>query len=244
MSTSKSSKSPDVIVIAGYGPSIGESTARLFGSKGYTIACLGRTKSKLETGVERLRSSGISAFPFVLDCGNSSNVKEVIRQVQSEVGRISVIVWNAANYCGSDLLSSEEDPNKLLSQIVSVGCGGLLASVQQALGDLKANKGTVLITGGGLSIYDDQVDAIAVQNGWMGLAFCKSSQRKMAGLLHQKLKPDGVMVGTVVISGEAGTGEDATDPNEIAQKFWEIHQTRDRPEIHLGSMDPLASKLS
>lgn len=243
-SSSSSSSSSGVVMIAGYGPSIGEATARLFGSKGYTIACLGRTLTKLENGVERLKAAGISAFSFVVNCGDSVNVKETINQVQTKVGRITVIVWNAASYSGGDLLSPMEDPNTLLSQIVSVGCGGLLAAVQIAHEDLKATKGTVLITGGGLSMYDDQVDAIAVQNGWIGLALCKSSQRKLAGLLHQRLKSDGIMVGTVVISGAAGGGEDATDPTTVAQKFWELHESRDQTEIHLDSLPTLASKLA
>ena len=242
-SQSTPSSCPGVIVIAGYGPSIGEATSRLFGKKGYSVACLGRTLSKLEAGVERLQADGISAASFVVDCGNSATVKDTIRKVQRQLGRIAVILWNAASYSGGDLFSTDEDPNELLSQIVSVGCGGLLAAVQAAHSDLKATKGSILITGGGLSIYDEQVDAIAVQNNWMGLAFCKSSQRKLAGLLHQRLKPDGIMVGTVVISGAAGDGEDATDPTTVAEKYWELHTARKQTEIHLGSLQALASKL-
>ena len=238
-----SSSSPGVIVIAGYGPSIGEATARLFGSKGFSVACLGRTQSKLQAAVERLLAAGISADYFVVDCGNSTDIKEVIHKVQTKMGRIAVILWNAASYSGGDLFSSDQDPNELLSEIVSVGCGGLLAAAQAAYDDLKANKGTILITGGGLSIYEEQVDAIAVQNNYMGLAFCKSSQRKLTGLLHQRLKSDGIMVGTVVISGAAGEGKDATSPAVVADKFWELHESRDKTEIHLGSLDFLASKL-
>ena len=238
---------PPVLVIAGYGPSIGESTAREFASSskegGYQVACLGRTKEKLDDGVQRLQSTfGIMAVPFVVDCGNSQEVQETIKKIQSQMGTISVILWNAASYSGGDFMS-EEDPASILNQIVSVGCGGLLSCVQAAYDDLKKSKGTVLITGGGLSTYDTQVDEIAVENNWMGLAFCKSSQRKLAGLLHARLKPDDIMVGTVVISGpvKIGGGKDVTDPNNVAKEFWNIHQQRpNTAEIHLGSLQPLA----
>jgi NAD(P)-dependent dehydrogenase (short-subunit alcohol dehydrogenase family) len=226
-----------VVVIAGYGPSIGESTARLFGSKGYAIACLGRTRAKLEHGVAELNSSNICAVAFVTDCANTASVKQTIRQVQSQLGKISVIVWNAASYIRSDLLSPEmDDPNKILSQIVAVGCGGLLASIQTAHEDLKSTRGTVLVTGGGLSMYHDRLDEIAVSNGWMGLAFCKSSQRKLAGLLHARLKPDGIMVGTVVISGPVhiSGGSDCVNPDDVAKEFWDLHDKRHRTEIELG----------
>jgi NADP-dependent 3-hydroxy acid dehydrogenase YdfG len=178
-----------------------------------------------------------------VDCGNSQEVKETIKKIQSQMGRISVILWNAASYSGGDLMS-EEDPASVLNQIVSVGCGGLLSSVQAAYDDLKKSKGTVLITGGGLSTYDVQVDEIAVDNNWMGLALCKSSQRKLAGLLHTRLKSDGIMVGTVIISGpvKIDGGHDVTDPNDVAKRFWNIHKQRpNKPEIHLGSLQPLVS---
>ncbi|KAG7363125.1 short-chain dehydrogenase [Nitzschia inconspicua] len=227
-----------VVVIAGYGPSIGESTARQFGSKGYAIACLGRTQNKLLDSVQELKASKITAAAFVTDCGDTRSVKEAIQQVQSHLGRISVIVWNAASYVGSDLVSGNDDPSEILNQIVGVGCAGLLASIQEAYEDLKATKGTILITGGGLSGYDQKVNQIAVNNSWMGLAFCKSSQRKLAGLLHARLKPDGVMVGTVIISGavRVGGGLDVTDPDDVATAFWEIHQSRHKQEVHLGSL--------
>jgi NADP-dependent 3-hydroxy acid dehydrogenase YdfG len=241
METSQSTQQQlPVVVIAGYGPSIGESTARLFGSRGFAIACLGRTQSKLEAGVEGLRSSQITATAFVTDCGNVTSVKHAINQVQLQLGKISVIVWNAASYAGPDLLSAD-DPNDVLSQIVSVGCGGLIACVQAAHNDLRSTKGTVVITGGGLSTYDNQVDEIAVTNGWMGLALCKSSQRKIAGLLHARLKSDGIMVGTVIISGKvsSGGGQDATDPDDVSKAFWELHQARTQTEVHLGSLQSL-----
>lgn len=228
---------PTVVVIAGYGPSIGESTARVFGSKGYAIACLGRTRTKLDDGVDRLRSSNIMAAAFVTDCGNNESVKQTIRQVQAQLGKISVIVWNAASYAGSDLLSTDSDPNEILIQIVCVGCGGLLSAVQATYEDLKSTQGTVLVTGGGLSAYDEQVDEMAVKNGWMGLALCKSSKRKLAGLLRARLKPDGIMVGTVVISGPVriGGGQGSTDPNDVAKSFWSLHETREGNQIDLGS---------
>jgi NAD(P)-dependent dehydrogenase (short-subunit alcohol dehydrogenase family) len=236
-----------VVVIAGYGPSIGESTACFFGSRGYAIACLGRTPATLENGIDRLRSLNIFAAAFVTDCGNTASVKQAIRQAQLQLGKISVIVWNAASYVGSDLLSTEiNDPNEVLSQIVVVGCGGLLASVQAAHEDLKSTKGTVLVTGGGLSMYGDRLDEIAVANGWMGLALCKSSQRKLTGLLHARLKSDGIMVGTVVVTGPVriGGGSNAINPDDIAKEFWELHEKRHVTQIELGSWHSVESKLS
>jgi NAD(P)-dependent dehydrogenase (short-subunit alcohol dehydrogenase family) len=233
-----------VVVIAGYGPSIGESVAKEFGTKGgFAIACLGRTKSALEHGVHRLGLLGIQAYPFVVDCGQPDEVKATVHDIQSKVGRISVIVWNAASYDAGDMLTA--DPNSL-RDIVGVGCAGLLACVQSAYQDLKASdNGTVLITGGGLSDYDDQMNEIAVRRGWMGLAFCKSTQRKLAGLLQARLEPDGILVGTVIISGPVAIGYDgyeATNPDTVADHFWQIHVSRAKSAIHLGNLTSIVGR--
>ncbi len=47
--------------------------------------------------------------------------------------------------------------------------------MQEALPDLEAQKGAVLVTGGGLSFYDPNVDAMAVQWNAMGLAIGMSA---------------------------------------------------------------------
>lgn len=235
-----------VVVIAGYGPGIGESIAREFGTKGgFLIACLGRTKSKLDLGVDRLALWGLQAFPFVVDCGQPDEVKRAVQEIQTKVGRISVIVWNAASYDAPDMLTA--DPS-ILRDIVGVGCAGLLACVQAAYQDLKAaEKGTVLITGGGLSDYDTQMNEIAVSRGWMGLAFCKSTQRKLAGLLQARLEPDDILVGTVIISGPVeirGDGYEATNPDTVADHFWQIHTSRAKSAVHLANLSTTTGTAS
>lgn len=234
-----------MVVIAGYGPSIGESVAKEFGIRGgFVIACLGRTQSVLEQGVHRLGLLGVQAYPFVVDCGQPDQVKVTVREIQSKVGRISVIVWNAASYEAGDMLTA--DPNSL-QNIVGVGCAGLLACVQSSYQDLKtSNKGTVLITGGGLSDYDDHVNEVAVRRNWMGLAFCKSAQRKLAGLLQARLEPDNILVGTVIISGPVAIGSDgyeATNPDTVADNFWQIHVSRTKSAVHLGNLSSIDGQV-
>jgi hypothetical protein len=82
-----------------------------------------------------------------------------------------------------------------------VGVSGLLAAMQQALPDLRASHGAVLVTGGALALYEPQMNAIAVQWGSMGLALAKAAQHKLAGMLHERLKDDGVYVGEIMVRG-------------------------------------------
>ncbi len=112
-----------------------------------------------------------------------------------------------------------------------VSVTGLVAGVQEALPGLKKEKGSVLITGGGLSLYDPKANELAVAWGAMGLAIAKAAQHKAAGVLHQKLAAEGVYVGEVVVlAGVKGTafdkGQATLEPSAVAEKFWEMHQRR------------------
>jgi NAD(P)-dependent dehydrogenase (short-subunit alcohol dehydrogenase family) len=247
-----------VLVIAGYGPSIGYATARKFSSSNkYFVALLGRTRTKLEQGVEQLSTIGVTAKAFLVDCGNEHAIRKTVKEIRNALGPISTIVWNAASYAGPDLLAVTDNNNDddesdalttVLHEIVDVSAVGLIAMVQASREDLKSNHGSVLITGGGLSSYDQSTNQVAVDQSWHGLALCKSIQRKLAGLLSEHLKNDRIFVGSVIISGPVriggGSHDDSTDPNDVASAFWEMHQEQKQShgEIHLGSLRRMIEK--
>ena len=250
-----------VVVIAGYGPSIGYATACKFGvsssSSQIVVALLGRTQSRLEEGVQRLSSAkGIEAKAYTVDCGNAHAIRRTVHDIRSTVGSIEVIVWNAASYAGPNLLATEhgdkdydDSLTHVLHEIMDVSAVGLLAMVQASLPDLKSNHGSVLVTGGGLSRYDDSVNQVTVNHSWDGLGLSKSIQRKLSGILNARLKKDKVFVGTVVISGPVRTGagdgdDDSTDPNDVANAYWEMHQKQSQAEIHLGSLEPMINNTA
>jgi NADP-dependent 3-hydroxy acid dehydrogenase YdfG len=146
-----------------------------------------------------------------------------------------VLHWNAYTAGAGDLTTS---PVEELNGPLGVSVFGLVAAVQEALPDLKKEKGAVLVTGGGLAYYDPQVDAMAVSWNAMGLAVGKAAQHKTVGLLHQKLKGEGVYVGEVVVlapvKGTAfDSGHATLEASTIAEKFWELHQSRSEATVNL-----------
>ncbi len=109
-----------------------------------------------------------------------------------------------------------------------VSVTSLVLTVQAALVDLKAAKGAILVTNGGLGLFDPKIDALAVHLQWMGLALANAAQHKLVGLLSEKLRADEITVGEVVVlGGVKGTGGDTgnatVDPRTVADKFWEIY---------------------
>jgi hypothetical protein len=59
----------------------------------------------------------------------------------------------------------------------------------------------VLVTNGGLALYDPKVDAQAVERDAMGLAIACAAKHKLVGLLSEKLRADGIAVGEVFVLG-------------------------------------------
>ena len=223
------------IVVAGYGPGISDAVARRFGREGYSVALVGRSEDRVTAGVESLRQSGIEARGFAVDVGEPDAVRRLVQQASTKLGPIAALHWNAYLRQAGDLTTAPDE----LRAVLDVGVHGLLAAVQEALPDLRQQKGAVLVTGGGLALYDESVDAQAVAWGAMGLAVSKAAQHKLVGLLHQKLKNDGIYVGEVTVRGLVkgtafDTGNATLEPATIADAFWELNTKRSKIWVTLG----------
>ena len=224
------------IVICGYGPGISDAVARKFGAEGYQVALVARRADKLEAGVSALKEKGIQAAAFATDLGDAAAVTAMIAAVRAQLGAISVLHYNAYTGGSGDLLSASAEG---LRRSFDVSVGGLVAAVQASHADLKADKGAVLITGGGFCLYDPRIDAMATQFQAADLAIGKAAQHKLTGLLAAKLKADDIYVGEVVVMGMVkGTAFDAgnasLDANDIAAKFWELFGSRSTLSVHFG----------
>ncbi len=218
------------ILVVGYGPGISRAVAEKFGSSGYSVALVARTQTKLEAAATELKAKGIEAAAIAADAGDPASIRAAIAKARSTLGPIAAIHWNA--YGGAehgDLLTS--DPAAARS-VFDSAIVGLLATVQEALPDLKASKeGAVLITNGGFGDINPHVDAYATTSKNMGLALANAAKHKLVGLLAERLKGDGVYVGEVVVTDAVkGTafdqGNATLEPSTIANKFWELSQAR------------------
>ncbi|HEX3853793.1 MAG TPA: hypothetical protein VHW01_22675, partial [Polyangiaceae bacterium] len=152
-----------------------------------------------------------------------------VADVRGSLGPVSVLHWNAYTGGAGDLKTTSMDE---LSMVLSVAVHGLVAAMQASLPDLKAQKGALLVTGGGFAFYDPNVDAAATQFGAAGLAIAKAAQHKTVGLLSKALQSDGVYVGEVVVTGLVkGTAFDSgnatLEPSAIAERFWQLYRARD-----------------
>lgn len=224
------------ILVCGHGPGISDAVARRFGREGYSVALVARNAERLEKAAKALAGAGVAAKAFPTDLGDAKAVHALVRAVRSAFGPISTLHWNAYGGGAGDLLTS---PDAELHAVFGIAVGGLVAAVQESLADLEAQKGAVLVTGGGFAFYEPAIDAMAVQFQSMGLAIGKAAQHKAVGLLSAHLAPKGVYVGEVVVLGMVkGTafdhGNATLDANDIAQRFWEIAAERKQTTVTFG----------
>ncbi len=215
-------------LIAGFGPGISTAVAERFGKAGFQLALVARNAERLSAGAKALEAKGFKAKAFSADLSDPARVRAVVDQVHRELGKISVLHWNAYGSGANDLLTADAAE---LRAAMDIGTTSLLMAVQEALVDLKDTKGSVLVTNGGLGLFDSKLDAMAVQFGSMGLAMVNSAKHKLVGLLAKRLEKDAIYVGEVMVLGVVkGTafdrGQGGLDPVKIAEKFWELHANR------------------
>jgi NAD(P)-dependent dehydrogenase (short-subunit alcohol dehydrogenase family) len=217
------------IIVGGFGPGISTAVAEKFGKEGFAVAIVGRNADKLAAGVKGLEAQGIKAAAFPTDLGDPSAVRALVGSVRAKLGPISVLHWNAYAGTAGDLLAADA---AAVRSVLDVPVIGLLTAIQESLADLREDKqSAVLVTNGGFGYFDPKVDAIAAQWNYMGLALGNAAKHKLVGLLAEKLKPEGIYIGEVVVMSSVkgtpfDTGNAPLDGSTVAAKFWEIFKAR------------------
>lgn len=222
-----------VLLVCGAGVGISKAVAERFGQEGYKVALISR--SGCPSVEQELKGSGCEVQAFAGDLSDATAVKSTVDAVRAALGPISTLLYNESTAGGSGNLL-ECDVVQLEKAMASAVCG-LISAVQACLEDLRAAKGAVLVTGGGLAL-EVMDPVVAKYAGDLGIQ--KAAQHKTASILHHKLKDEEVYVGEIIVAGlVAGTGAASAlgglpefagkpqfDPKTIADRFWQMHEAR------------------
>ena len=225
------------LIVCGYGPGISTSVAEKFGAEGFSIALVARNAERLQNGVKVLAAKGIKAAAITADLANPTDARAVVAKARGALGPITALHWNAYSTAAGNLLEADAGD---VRAALDVAVTSLLAVVREALPDLrKEQDAAVLVTNGGLALLDAKIDAMAVQYNAMGLAIANAAKHKLVRLLAQKLKPDNVYVGEVMVQGTIkGSAADQGNANlegaKVADKFWEIYRARREPSVSVS----------
>ncbi|MDX2604256.1 SDR family NAD(P)-dependent oxidoreductase [Streptomyces caniscabiei] len=218
------------IAVIGAGPGMGLAIARTFGSRGFDVALISRTKEKLQTLVGRLGQEGITAEAFTADVMDRPSLTAALDAVKTRFGGIDVLEYSPAAHVpvpGLTLVApSEATVDNLQPQIEYVFYGAVAATHSVLPAMREAGAGTLLFTSGGGSI--DPVPMLGNVNA------AGAALRNWVINLNKELAGSGVHAAHVAINvwiGDGGPeGFPTASADEIAPLYWDLHENRDRPE--------------
>jgi NAD(P)-dependent dehydrogenase (short-subunit alcohol dehydrogenase family) len=225
------------ILVCGYGPGISNSVVRRFVREGFRVAVVARDTKKLAAARDSFEEHGIVISTLEADLSNPTAARDVVVRARTELGRITALHWNAFSPdVAGDLLAAGP---AAVQEALDIAVTSLLAAVREAHSDLKAERGAVLVTNGGFGHFDSQINATAVQVSAMGLAVACAAKHKLVGVLAERLRPDGIYVGEVMVFGVVkGTpfdrGDASIDPGTVADRFWELYAKREDVSVNVG----------
>ncbi|WP_252189219.1 SDR family NAD(P)-dependent oxidoreductase [Rossellomorea vietnamensis] len=208
------------IVIIGAGKGISYETAKKFGLKSYKVALISRTLSSLQKLESDLAAHGIIAKGFQGDVSSESSMKKALSEVRAAFGdEIEVLWYNAASIQpGQPTALNVED----FVYDFKVNVAGALVAVQEIIPSMKKDSGSILLTGGGLSLYPS-ADVASLSVGKAGL-------RNLAYSLNPELTSKGIYVGTLTINGFVQ--EDTYfSGDKIAGALFKMHEDKGDVEV-------------
>jgi NAD(P)-dependent dehydrogenase (short-subunit alcohol dehydrogenase family) len=98
MSNSSQRLANKVAIVTGAGQGIGEAIARSYAEAGAKVILTGRTMSKLEDVVKKIKDAGGIALPLEALAGNREHAKKTVGEALSRWGRVDALVNNAHTF--------------------------------------------------------------------------------------------------------------------------------------------------
>lgn len=210
------------IFVLGAGNGCGNRVAEKFGRNDFRVVLMARNEEHLAAYEKEFKEKGIEIYTKAADASKPWSVTKAFDELKAQFGVPDVLFYNV----GITSLDSEVKGGKdvdLLMNRYMIDVAGAYHAIQQVLGDAFSQKnGTILVTGGGLSMYP--------MYDYLPLSMDKAALRAMCLALHEELKKQNVFVGTVTVTGTIAPGE-ACDPALLAEDFWKLYTERKECEI-------------
>lgn len=225
-------KQKPVALAIGAGDGIGAAFAKKFARAGYCVVTARRDAEKSADLVAELAKDGHEMHAFSLDARDEDAVAAFFEKVESELGEIELVLYNAGSNSPFPFLDTT---SKMFRKIWELACfGGFLTMREAAERMVPRGRGTILITGASASMRG--------KAGFGAFASAKHGLRALTQSLAREIGPKGVHVAHIVI--DAGVdmpaiherrkkkfGEDHVDdenilvkPDSIAETFMQIHE--------------------
>ena len=129
-----------VAVITGGSSGIGLATAKLFAEQGAKVAITGRNLNNLDKAVSEI---GHGAIGVQGDIANLQDIDKLYKSVEQKLGKIDVLVANAAIYVLAPLASFTEE---MFDKVSDINIKGTFFTVAKALPHLNDGASVILVS--------------------------------------------------------------------------------------------------
>ena len=210
------------IFVLGAGNGCGNRVAEKFGLNGFRTVLMSRNAEHLAKYEEEFRQKGIEAYSCVADASKFHSITKAFCSMKQKFGVPDVLFYNVGITASDAGLSEPKDADLLVKRYMADVAGAYHAIQQVICEEFCRKNGAVLVTGGGLALYP--------MDEYLPLSMDKAALRAMCIALHNKLKKQGVFVGTVTVTDVIAPGKKC-DPALLAEDFWKLYSERKECEI-------------
>lgn len=210
------------IFVVGAGKGLGNAVARKFGADDFRVVLMCRNAEHLADYQREMQAEGIEVATQVVDTANQTTLTAAMQQAVQTYGIPDVLFYNVG-ITTADTELPDDMNTTVMEQRYQVDVLGAYTCIQQVLGDAFSKKqGSILITGGGLSMYPSAE--------YLPLSMDKAALRAMVLALHPVFQAQSVFIGAVQVCNTIG-GSEKYMPEKIAEQFWKLYQDRTDAEI-------------
>ncbi len=224
---------PKVALVTGASRGVGAATAVALADAGYAVACAARstrehpqrTPGTIDEVVDRIRGSGGTAIGVPVDLSDRAEVAAMVERTADELGRLDVLVNNAAVTFVGDL----DVPERRHDLIMAIDLDAPLVACRQAVPHLRAS-------GEGRILNVSSLAALMPFPGNMSYGIAKIGLERLTVDLARQLAPLGIAANVfridVPVASEGfvantpNADHDGWEPSEVAAEgiLWMLRQ--------------------
>jgi NADP-dependent 3-hydroxy acid dehydrogenase YdfG len=194
------------IIVTGGTTGIGRATARLLASRGAKVLIFGRHEEELNDAMNDLRHAGSDVHGMIADASKSEDIKQIFEAADAKLGRVDVLVNNAALAAGSVAEGAYED----WEYVVRTNLLGYMACAHEAITRMKKQ-------GSGHIVNIGSMSADVREEGSSVYVATKSGIQGFSEALRKEVNRNGIKV-TLIEPGSVGTDMQQPSPEEQRQK--------------------------
>ena len=183
-----------LMIVTGGGRGIGAATALLAARNGYDV-CVNyvRDAAAAESVAAKVRAAGRRAITVQADVGNESDIERLFRVTDAELGRITVLVNNAARV-GDGRRRVESMRAPAVNALLAANVTGAIVCAREAVLRMSTKHGG---PGGAIVNVSSASSRIGAPNLWVDYAASKGAVDTFTIGLAQEVAAEGIRVNAV-----------------------------------------------